>query len=217
MVWQWDNADPFGNNVPNENPGGLGKFEQPLRFPGQYADKETNLNYNINRDYDPAVGRYIESDPIGLAGDINTNAYVGGNPISRVDPLGLYDLSFSTGFHVPVSPGVAVGPVFSSSVKNYSGNLSNHLVSNPIGTDVAVGVVADVGVSAGVSDLSGTGGACSGNTLNLGAGRYAGAQITFRQYQDTTKSIFNPLRYIDGVSIGLGVGLASPVSVSRGF
>jgi len=68
MVWQWDNSDPFGNNPPNENPSGLGTFVQPLRFPGQYADKETNTYYNVNRDYDPAIGRYIQSDPIGLGG-----------------------------------------------------------------------------------------------------------------------------------------------------
>src|SRR5882724_9824219 len=75
-VWRWDQQEPFGVNVPDENPSGQGAFEFPLRFPGQYADKETNLVYNYYRDYDPALGRYTMSDPMGLRGGLNTYIYV---------------------------------------------------------------------------------------------------------------------------------------------
>jgi RHS repeat-associated protein len=64
-------------------------FVYNLRFPGQYYQAETGLNQNVNRDYDPAVGSYTESDRMGLAAGVNTYAYVRGKPTSRVDPLGL--------------------------------------------------------------------------------------------------------------------------------
>ena len=89
IVWRWDTGDPFGLFVPDENPGGLGVFTYNLRFPGQYFDKETNLFYNGHRDYDPQTGRYIESDPIGLAGGLNPYVYVLNQPTRYVDPLGL--------------------------------------------------------------------------------------------------------------------------------
>ena len=66
-VWRWDQQEPFGVIGPDENPSALGTFEFPLRFPGQYADQENNLFYNYFRDYEPAIGRYIQADPVGLS------------------------------------------------------------------------------------------------------------------------------------------------------
>jgi len=87
-VWTWDNTEPFGASAPNENPSALGTFEFALRFPGQYADKETNLAYNYFRDYDPAIGGYVQSDPIGLQGGLNTYAYVDASALAYADPRG---------------------------------------------------------------------------------------------------------------------------------
>jgi RHS repeat-associated protein len=88
-VWRWDQQEPFGNNPADENPSGLGTFDLPLRLPGQYFDKETNLYYNYFRDYDPGIGRYLESDPIGLRGGLNTYVYARTNPLVFTDRLGL--------------------------------------------------------------------------------------------------------------------------------
>ncbi|MCI1145208.1 RHS repeat-associated core domain-containing protein [Stenotrophomonas maltophilia] len=64
-------------------------FELALRFPGQQATSASGLFYNYQREYDPAVRRYSQSDPIGLEGRVNTYAYVGSMPIALNDPHGL--------------------------------------------------------------------------------------------------------------------------------
>ena len=66
-----------------------GAITQDMRLPGQYFDTETGWNQNGFRDYVPALGRYLESDPIGLDGGMNTYAYVNGNPVKNVDLMGL--------------------------------------------------------------------------------------------------------------------------------
>ncbi len=61
----------------------------PLRHPGQYYDTEVGTFYNYFRDYDPATGRYLQSDPIGLQGGLNTYGYVGGSPLRFINSKGL--------------------------------------------------------------------------------------------------------------------------------
>jgi RHS repeat-associated protein len=87
LMWFWAVG---GTGLPNQNPQNQGTFLYNLRYPGQYYLPETGLYYNYFRDYDPQTGRYLESDPIGLAGgSMSTYVYAAGNPISNDDPLGL--------------------------------------------------------------------------------------------------------------------------------
>jgi RHS repeat-associated protein len=86
--------------------------ENNLRFPGQYFDSETDLHYNYFRDYNPSVGRYIQSDPVGLEGGFSIMLYVEGNPITRSDSEGLRIIGPPkppTGW-IPVPPGWIPSP-----------------------------------------------------------------------------------------------------------
>jgi RHS repeat-associated protein len=85
-VWGWAYAGEAFGDAP-----ALGSYDLAMRFPGQYHDAESGLNYNVHRDYNPASGRYVESDPIGLIGGINTYAYASNSPIERYDLLGNVD------------------------------------------------------------------------------------------------------------------------------
>ena len=107
-VWRWE-SDPFGTSgatgaggsaasAPNENPQVVtgtqtqiqaASFKLNNRFPGQLFDAESGKSQNYFRDYDSSIGRYVESDPIGLKGGVNTFGYVLANPIRNKDPRGL--------------------------------------------------------------------------------------------------------------------------------
>ncbi len=92
-IWEWSNkSEVFGDQAPANDPDGDGVlFELALRFPGQQATNASGLFYNYQREYEPAVGRYSQSDPIGLDGGISTFSYVRGGPLGAVDPSGLKD------------------------------------------------------------------------------------------------------------------------------
>jgi RHS repeat-associated protein len=94
-VWTWDLAgEAFGATAPNQNPDGdANQFVFNMRFAGQRYDAVSGLNYNYFRDYDPGTGRYTQSDPIGLSGGMSTYGYVGGNPMTGIDPFGLRKLT----------------------------------------------------------------------------------------------------------------------------
>ena len=85
VVWSAQ-YDPFGEATiaPSST------ITNNLRFPGQYFDAETGLHNNWHRDYNNELGRYNESDPIGLEGGINIYSYVANQPTVYADPAGLW-------------------------------------------------------------------------------------------------------------------------------
>ena len=109
IVWQ-GRAKAFGETRETVN-----LIANPLRFPGQYDDRETGMHYNLLRFYDASLGRYLTSDPIGLWGGLNAYIYVYNNPTNLVAPYGLWALGdplpqglvdFSAGFGDTISFGL---------------------------------------------------------------------------------------------------------------
>ena len=84
-VWQARN-EAYGRVVTSNT---IGSGGMRLGFPGQYWDDEKQSWYNYFRDYDSTTGRYLQSDPIGLVGGINTYTYALNNSIKYYDPNGL--------------------------------------------------------------------------------------------------------------------------------
>jgi RHS repeat-associated protein len=168
IAWRWDSAEPFGAMAPEQNPDGLGVFSFNQRLPGQVFDAESGLFQNWNREYNPRFGRYMQSDPIGLAGGLNTFSYVESDPLGSSDPRGLFKMAdlFPEG-----APIVTMG--------NAYGALAAYIVGVVTGNDALAREAMD-GLQCsraeniellGMLSMRGKGGAKPPNMSPVGAGR----------------------------------------------
>ena len=147
-LWQWAYQ---GNAWGELSPSGSGYTYNP-RFPGQYFDAETGANYNYFRTFEPATGRYLRSDPIGLAGGVSTYAYVLNTPLKLTDRRGLDDPCLYTANACGLGPDASVDP--NAGCDGTSGTLTDpHFYRN---TGAAVGALGGftVGTMWGLAQIA---------------------------------------------------------------
>jgi len=149
-VWQWE-SPAFGNAEPQVEATTVN-----LRFPGQYADSESGLYYNWNRYYDPEIGRYVTSDPIGLDGGLNTYGYAYQNSLYYYDQYGLFCLT-------PTAIGAISGGIGGAVGGAIGGGLAGALLGGAAGA-----------IGGGLGALPGT--AAAGIAGAIGGGRGGGGR-----------------------------------------
>ena len=130
IVWN-ANYKPFG-----EAQVDVATVVNNLRFPGQYYDIETGLHQNYFRDYDPMLGRYVQSDPIGLSGGANPYAYANLNSLIHTDPFGLEvkvnarDVISTAGFGAHTATTITTSDGRSVTYASYKIGSKNQVVKN---------------------------------------------------------------------------------------
>lgn len=121
-VWTWDSkGEVFGSTPPDQDRDGDGTpLVLDMRFPGQNFDAVAGLNQNYYREYELGSGRYVTSDPVGLAAGVSTYSYVFSNPTMFIDPEGLQARG-ATSAVGPRNPTSAVNPNTDSAQVDGSG------------------------------------------------------------------------------------------------
>lgn len=147
LAWAWQ-SDAFGNGAAADNPAGLGVFDFGLRFPGQVFDVETGLHYNNARYYDPVIGRYRSSDPIGLFGGFSTYSYSHNGPVIAVDPTGEMSPQL-----IAAGVGFVAGASFKAiaEYENFSGALRSRDWTTAGGIAAKIGLAGVSGAVAGAT------------------------------------------------------------------
>ncbi|WP_234637086.1 RHS repeat-associated core domain-containing protein [Delftia tsuruhatensis] len=174
MAWQWL-ISGFGEVRPTTGERGYGqtvsgpsyaevvKFD--LRYPGQVFDEETGLSYNLHRYYDAATGRYVQADPIGLAGGWNRFGYVGGDPLNAIDPDGLNAVvalnriaELGRGLYYRYGPAITE---FIAGASGVNGAVASPAAINPLVAQIPTGVSRMAPIARGIAEGVESGAFCS--------------------------------------------------------
>jgi len=183
----WDASyRPFGEAAVS------GSVAFNLRLPGQYFDAETGLAYNYFRTYDAGLGRYVQSDPIGLRGGWNTFAYVGGNPVLYSDPSGLDALCRAKA--------ICVGAVLGADIGIQTGCAVGAGTGATFGTVVEPGGGTLAG-SAGGCGIGGVIGGVSGAVVGGMAGDAAANLMCEEEDEDKCEKLYETdMETCDGIA-----------------
>jgi len=212
IAWRWDSAEAFGATAPDQNPGGLGVFSFNQRLPGQVFDAESGLFQNWKREYNPRIGRYMQSDPLGLVGGINTFAYVGGNPLSNIDPRGLDDPSYLDRVGVTARGlatgafGALVGVIAASPPEGAFNNMGFTLYDNSQ-------LAQDFQNGHNVGYLLGAGGAMGASRAGNGGGL---TRAEMRQIQTVVNEAGRPLDVVGSAAAGTRRGAGTNLPIGKG-
>jgi RHS repeat-associated protein len=192
VVWRAQNF-AFTQNVTNAS------IALNLGFPGQYYDAETSAWNNGFRDYKSSLGRYVESDPIGLDGGVNTYVYVGNNPLSNADPSG----------RCPWCIGAAIGAVTGGIAGYETGGWKGALIGGVVGGAIG-GAAPWASLAVGSAAAEVTGSVLAGQvatTVTFSAVNAAGAVIGTVA---TNGAEGNPLMQDVGSAVVIGAAGAIP-------